>query len=230
MLELARSGAQVLNARSVELGMNMGAPIRLRSTFEPDNPGTLITHKTESPEYVVCGIACDTNRVAFNIRMNLSATAKHEKNGTVHYLDAITHLFESLKDQGVATDMVTLVGRDNDSASELMFTVDKRAARKVEQSIVELSDELGRPQFSIDTDIARISVVGTGLSCRRGMVAAIFDTLSSASIPVQMLTTGDIRVTALVPARYKNEAIERIHERFCVYPQVDLRIRESRIA
>jgi aspartate kinase len=221
MLELASAGAQVLNARSVELGMNMQVPIRLRSTFEPDDFGTLITHKHLAPDYVVCGIACDTSRVAFTIELPLK-----------HNLESISRLFHSLHSQGIATDMVTLLGRDDKTAPELMFTVEKRAARKVEQAIAELKEDLGRPQVKSDADIARISVVGSGLSCRRGVVAAIFDELCGASIPVQMLTTGDIRVTALVPARYKNEAIERIHERFCIYPPVDSLtvVPESRIA
>lgn len=231
MLELAASGAQVLNARSVELGMNLQVPIRLRSTFEPDNEGTLITHKKDAPDYVVCGIACDTNRVAFNLKLTKKLVQKNQNGATIHYLEGISHLFHALNSQSILTDMVTLLGKDNESAPELIFTVDKRAARKVEQTIIELSEDLGHPYVTTDSDIARISVVGSGLSCRRGVVAAIFDTLSSASIPVQMLTTGDIRVTALVPAKYKNEAIERIHERFCIYPPVDARIiPESRIA
>ncbi len=231
MIELAAAGAQVLNARSVELGMNMQVPIRCRSTFAPDDEGTLITHRSQAPDYVVCGIACDTNRVSFNLRLPMRLVRKVGSTTKMHYLEGVSRLFQALNSQGILTDMVTLLGRDNDTAPELIFTVDKRSARRVEQIVSDLSEELGHPHVTTNSDIARISVVGSGLSCRRGVVAAIFDTLCSASIPVQMLTTGDIRVTALVPARYKNEAIERIHERFCIYPPVDARILpESRIA
>jgi aspartate kinase len=231
MLELAASGAQVLNARSVELAMNMQVPIRLRSTFEPDDIGTLITHKYQSPDYVVCGIACDTSRVAVNLKLSQRVWRHMQTNHTVHYLEGVSRLFQQLNQLAITTDMVTLLGRDDDSAVELVFTVDKRVARKVEQVVNELADELGGPELTMDSDIARISVVGSGLSCRRGVVAAIFDTLCSASIPVQMLTTGDIRVTALVPVKYKDEAVARIHDRFCIYPPVDSRvIPESRIA
>src|SRR5262249_24052195 len=121
----------------------------------------------------------------------------------------------------------TLVGQSNEFAPELIFTVSKRQAKKVESVIKELSSELGEPEVFVDLDIARISVVGSGLSCRRGIVAAIFDTLSSVPIPIQMLTTGDIRVTAIVPERYKDVAAEHIHERFCLYPPVDSRVLSS---
>ena len=231
MLELAASGAQVLNARSVELAMNMQVDVRLRSTFEPEDVGTLITKKFQAPDYVVCGIACDTNRVAVTLKLPRRFSRRLNTKAKIHYLEGVSKLFHTLNNAGITTDMVTLLGRDSDAPPQLIFTVEKRSARRVEQVIQELDDDLGSPQVVIDHDIARISVVGSGLSCRRGVVAAIFDTLCSASIPVQMLTTGDIRVTALVPASYKDEAVERIHDRFCLYPPVDSRvIPEPRIA
>jgi aspartate kinase len=229
MLEMAAAGAQVLNARSVEVAMNNKVPIRLRSTFKPEDCGTLVTHKYNSPDYVVCGIACDTNRVAFNLK--LVRRGRRSSKSSVQYLAGVSTLFQELNRAGIVTDMVTLLGRDDATGPELIFTVEKRSARRVEHLIEELASDLGYPELQVDNDIARISVVGNGLSCRRGVVAAIFDTLCSASIPVQMLTTGDIRVTALVPAQYKDEAVERIHDRFCIYPPTDSRvIPESRAA
>lgn len=231
MLELASAGAQVLNARSVELAMNTQVPIRCRSTFMPEDVGTLITHKFKAPDYVVCGIACDTNRVSFSVRLSRQFSQVLRDERAIHYLEGISKLFHELNEAGITTDMVTLLGKDRGGAPELIFTVEKRSARRVEQIINELDADLGSPRVKADSDIARISVVGSGLSCRRGVVAAIFDTLCSASIPVQMLTTGDIRVTALVPTQYKEQAVQRIHERFCIYPSVDIRvIPESRAA
>jgi aspartate kinase len=230
MLELAAAGAEVLNARSVETAMNHRVPVRLRSTFKPEDPGTLITHRHASPEYVVCGIACDTNRVAFYLQMPRRGR-KISSRANVECLEGISTMFRHLDWLGISVDMVTLLGRKEDGGPKLIFTVEKRSARKVEQVIFDLQEALGNPIINSDADIARISVVGNGLSCRRGVVAAIFDTLCSASIPVQMLTTGDIRVTALVPTRYKEEAVRRIHDRFCIYPPTDGRvIPESRVA
>ena len=224
MLELAASGAKVLNARSVELAMNTQVAIRLRSTFEIDDEGTLITSKFNAPEYTVCGIACDMNQVSFTLRLSGGFCSTDDRQLTHPYQDGVARLFQKLTKLGITTDMVTLLGNDADSMPELVFTIEKRSVKRVREIIEDLSEVLGHPEVIVDTDIARISVVGSGLSCRRGVVAAIFDTLCSASIPIQMLTTGDIRVTALVPERYKNEAVEHIHERFCIYPPVDSRV------
>lgn len=218
MLEMATAGARVMSARSVEVAMNHKMAIRLRSTFRPEDDGTLIADKSTTPEYIVCGIACDTSKVAFNLQLAKWARRLSDK-AQVKYLEGISTLFQCLNQEGVSTDMVTLLGREKDCGPQLIFTVDKRLSAKVERVIEDLSSSLGHPHTQVDRDIARISVVGNGLSCRRGVVAAIFDTLCSASIPVKMLTTADIRVTALIPARYTNEAVARIHERFCEYPQ-----------
>lgn len=253
MLELSAAGAQVLNARAVELAMNMQVPIRLRSTFEPEDEGTLVTHKFLAPEYTVCGIACDTSHSSFHLKVtrtggnvlgngdannaevsgvglaagvanaldNALAAAKPE--AAVPYLEAMGLLFQRLHDLGITTDNVTLIGKENGSAPELVFTCEKRSARRVQAVIESMSDELGNPEVLVDSNLARISVIGSGLSCRRGLVAAIFDTLCNASIPIRMLTTGDIRVTALVPEQFRKEAVNHIHEKFCIYPPVDAR-------
>lgn len=225
MLELSAAGAQVLNARAVELAMNTQVPIRLRSTFEPDDEGTLVTHKFLAPEYTVCGIACDTNHTSFRVKVTRPLQPNPDGSRTpVHYLEAVGRLFQQLHDIGVTTDNVTLIGKENGAAPELLFTCEKRSARRVQSIIESMDEDLGKPEIVVDSDLARISVIGSGLSCRRGLVAAIFDTLCNASIPIRMLTTGDIRVTALVPEQFRKEAVNHIHEKFCIYPPVDARV------
>lgn len=225
MLELSAAGAQVLNARAVELAMNTQVPIRLRSTFEPDDEGTLVTHKFLAPEYTVCGIACDTNHTSFRVKVTRPLQPNPDGSRTpVHYLESVGRLFQQLHDMGVTTDNVTLIGKENAAAPELLFTCEKRSARRVQAVIESMDEDLGKPEIVVDSDLARISVIGSGLSCRRGLVAAIFDTLCNASIPIRMLTTGDIRVTALVPEQFRKEAVNHIHEKFCIYPPVDARV------
>ncbi len=214
MLEMSLSGARVMNSRSIEMAMHHNVAIRLRSAFAPDDSGTLIGPRSLTPEYVVCGIACDTSKVAFHLQLPQRG---HTQKATAAYLEGISHLFSCLKQEGIATDMVTLLDGRRGSGPQLLFMAEKRLAAKAQKAIERLSHLLHYPQMEIDRHIARISVVGNGLGCRRGVVAAIFDTLLSASIPVRMLTTGDIRVTALIPAEYTNRAVERIHQRFCEY-------------
>lgn len=203
MLELSLSGAQVMNARSVEMAMDTHVPIRVRSTFEPDDIGTLITHRLVTPEYPLAGIACDTNQVSLTI------TSTHGDP-----LEGISSLFTRLSELNIQTDMVMLLNREDEPSHELAFTVEKRSLSRVRSLIEAFNRELGSPRIDIDESIARISVVGRGLSGRPQVVAGIFETLYSAAIPVSMVASGDLRVSAIVPQDRARAAVKLIHDRF----------------
>lgn len=206
MLELAAAGAQVMNARSVELAMDNQVPVRVRSTFQPHDNGTLITHHLMVPDSAICGIACDMSHASLSMSMPVL-------NGAHNHLEGVSGLFTRLKELGIVTDMVMLLAREDEPTQELAFTVEKKSLPRVQSIIEALDRELGHPRLSVDTDIARISVVGRGISSRPAIVADIFETLFNASIPVQMVSTGDIKVSALVPAKHAREAVRLIHRK-----------------
>lgn len=207
MLELASAGAQVMNARSVELAMDSQVAVRVRSTFEPHDLGTLITHHLVSPEYTICGIACDMSHASLYLTTPMV-------DGSHSQLEGISGLFTRLKELSIVTDMVMLLAREDEPSQELAFTVEKKSLARVQSIIEALDSELGHPRLSVDTDIARISVIGRGLTARPAVVADIFESLFTAAIPVQMVATGDIKVSALVPAKHARDAVRVIHNRF----------------
>lgn len=205
MLELALSGAQVMNARSVELAMDTHVPIRVRSTFEPTDLGTLVTHRLVTPEYMITGLACDLSQVC----LTLTSDSSHSRS-----LEGVSGLFTRLAELNIGTDMVMLLAREDEPSQELAFTVERKALNRVKAVIDALKKELGEPKINVDADIARIAVIGRGIANRPSIVAGIFDTLFQASIPVQMVASGDIKVSAVVPAKHAREAVKLIHKRF----------------
>lgn len=207
MLELAATGAQVMNARSVELAMDNQVPIRVRSTFTPEDPGTLITHRVASPEYTIAGIACDMNSAVITLKSLSSGS-------DVKPLEGISALFTRLSELAIQTDMVMVLKHEDEPSSELAFTVEKGSLSRVQQIIESVALALGNPLMQVDTDIAKVSVVGRRLTSRPEVVSGVFETLSTADIPVQMVATGDMRVSVLMPARHGREAVKLIHERF----------------
>ncbi len=207
MLELAATGAQVMNARSVELAMDNGVPIRVRSTFTPENPGTLITHRVQSPEYTIAGIALDMNSAVLKLK-SLSQMDDSKP------LEGVSALFTRLTELAIQTDMVMVLKREDEPASEVVFTVEKASLPRVQQIIESVASALGNPLMQVETDIAKVSVVGRRLTTRPEVVAGVFETLNAASIPVQMVATGDMRVSVLMPAKYGREAVKLIHARF----------------
>jgi aspartate kinase len=205
MLELALSGAQVMNARSVELAMDTHVPLRVRSTFEPADLGTLVTHQLVTPEYVVTGIACDLSQVCLTLTTDCPQTRA---------LEGVSGLFTRLSELNIGTDMVMLLAREDEPSQELAFTVERKALGRVKAIIDALKAELGEPKVNVDHEIARLAVIGRGIANRPSIVAGIFDTLFQASIPVQMVASGDIKVSAVVPAKHAREAVKLIHKRF----------------
>lgn len=207
MMELSATGAQVLAARSVELAMDTNVPVRVRSTFEPMDLGTLITNRLMVPEYAVCSISCDMNQAAVTLKSRVV-----EKNA--RSLEGVSALFTRLQELAIQTDMVMLLAHEDEPSQEVAFTVDRKSLPRV-QSIIESHDRaLSNPRTHIDTDIARISVVGRRLTARPEIIASIFEALQSGGIPVNMVTTGDIRVSVLLPAKYARDAVKLIHRTF----------------
>lgn len=207
MLELASTGAQVMNARSVELAMDTHVPVRVRSTFEPEDAGTLITHRFVAPEYTICGLSLDMNQASISLKTQVADTDSKR-------LEGISALFTRLQELNIATDMVMLLAHEDEPCQELAFTVEKRSLPRVQTLIESLSKNLGSPNMHCDTDIARVSVVGRRLTTRPEVVAGVFDTLHSASIPVLMVASGDLRVSVLMPSKFGKEAVKLIHDRF----------------
>jgi aspartate kinase len=207
MLELAATGAQVMASRSIELAMDSHVPIRVRSTFEPEDTGTLITHRLSAPEYTVCGLSLDLNQASINLKCP-------SQDNDAKRVEGVSSLFTRLQELNIVTDMVMLLAHEDEDCQEFAFTVEKRAVPRVLSIIESLGKTLGSPHIHCDTDIARISVVGRRLTSKPEVVAKVFDELSTAAIPVLMVTSADLRVSIVVPSAYAKEAVQLIHKRF----------------
>lgn len=207
MLELAATGAQVMNARSVDMAMENQVPIRVRSTFEPDDTGTLITHRLSAPEYTICGLSVDMSQASLSLKIS-------DMEQDARRLEGVSSLFTRFEELKIGTDMVMLLAHEDEPCQEFAFTVEKRAVPKVLSLIESLGKLLTSPHVRVDTDIARISIVGRRLTSRPEVVATVFDELNSAEIPVLMVASGDLRVSVLVPSAYANQAAKLVHTRF----------------
>jgi aspartate kinase len=208
MLELASTGARVINARSIELAMDTHLPVRVRSTFQPDDLGTLITHRMVAPDYTIAGISLDLSQASISLKT--PALSMHEAK----QLEGVASLFTRLNELSIQTDMVMLLSREDEPSQELAFTMDRRSLARVTSIIESLSESLGEPKMGVDTDIARISLVSHRLTSRPEIVAGVFDVLNNASIPVKMVATGDIRVSVLLSVEHAYNAVKLIHNRF----------------
>lgn len=215
MLELASLGAQVLNARSVELALKKKVPIRLRSTFEPDDTGTLVTSRELAPDYQICGVALDPNRVSFRLSLPRDFSVKEPTTDTpdTQYSSRAERMIQELCGLGLAKEHIN-VKHDDTAICEIEFNCEKRLSREAKEVLLEYFPQNNGTVLRVDSDVARISVVGVGAR-EHHQRGDIINALRQASIPVAMVTTNTISVSAVVPSKFKDDAVKQLHETFC---------------
>ncbi len=205
MFELANAGAKVMNARAVELARQNQVAVCIRSNFTPDDPGTLIVSKTMAPEYTICSIALDTNVSSYAISL-----AKDCKE--MNPLEKVSSLFTRFGELGIDTEMVMLLSREDGPIQELAFTVPTSQSSRV-SSIIGNHPALPRTaNIDLESDLARVSLVGAKLSSQAEIVTTIFDVLQRAEVSIQMVSSGDLSMSLLVPSAQAEMVVTLLHK------------------
>ena len=199
MLELAGSGARVLMTRSVEFGRRYNVPIQVRSSFH-DGPGTWVK-ETTMEQAIVRGIAHDTSE------------AKVTVHGVPDRPGVASALFTPMAAEGVNVDMI-VQNVSTRGITDISFTVPKEDADRAVKVAERVAGELGADGVDVDENIARVSIVGAGMSSEAGVAAQMFSTLSEHSINIEMISTSTIRISCVVKGDDVAEAVRSLHEVF----------------
>jgi aspartate kinase len=201
MLELAFQGAQVMNVRAVELGWVNGVVIEVLSSFD-DAPGTLIK---EDPlveqRNKVRGLAHDRN-VA-----KVTLVEVPDRPGVARAV------FQPLADANINVDMIVQnVGHGG--ATDLSFTVPKVDLAKAKRILEPVIRELGFREISLDSSVAKVSIVGAGIHNAPGYAARMFGALADAGVNIEMISTSEVRITAIVAEDDVETAVRALHDAF----------------
>ena len=205
MLELASYGAK-MHPRSIELGMVYNVPILVASSFA-DVPGTLIHEESEMNAKVgeirdrVRAIATDTN------------VAKITVLGVIDRPGIAASLFEPLAEADISVDVI-VQNASVDGATDLTFTVKGTELAPALEVVETVAQELeSRGVVSAD-NLAKVSIVGTGMQDVPGYAARLFRILADNGINIDMITTSDIRITCIVKEAQVAEAARAVHAAF----------------
>jgi aspartate kinase len=201
MLELAQQGAQVMQARAVELGWINGVVIEVLSSFE-DGPGTFIR---EDPlveqRNKVRGLAHDRD-VA-----KLTLVAVPDRPGVARAV------FDPLAEAGINVDMIVQnVGHEG--ATDLSFTVPRNELGRAERVLGPLVTTLGAREVVADPTVAKVSIVGAGLHNAPGYAARMFGTLADAGVNIEMISTSEVRITCVIDESSLPVALDALHAAF----------------
>ena len=201
MLELAQQGAQVMQARAVELGWINDVVIEVLSSFE-DGQGTFIR---EDPlveqRNKVRGLAHDRD-VA-----KITLVAVPDRPGVAR------SVFDPLAEAGINVDMIVQnVGHEG--ATDLSFTVPRNELGRAERVLAPLAKDLGAREIVTDPTVAKVSIVGAGLHNAPGYAARMFGTLADAKVNIEMISTSEVRITCVIDEANLGAALDALHAAF----------------
>jgi aspartate kinase len=201
MLELATYGAKVLHPRAVELGELYNVPILVASSFS-DKPGTLI-HGGAPMEVrnKVMGIAHDLD------------VAKITVVGVPDRPGIAASIFQPLAQAGISIDTI-VQNASIEKITDLTFTVAKSELAEAMRVVKPIAKEIKARECLSDSELGKVSIIGTGMQNTPGYAARMFTTLSERGINIQLITTSEIRITCIIEAAKVEDAVRALHRAF----------------
>lgn len=208
MLELARLGAGVMQPRAVEYGEHNGVDIHVRSTFSQE-PGTIIRREytVEEKEFVIRGVTSDIN------------VAKITVNGVPDVPGAAYRIFDALARANITVDMIVQSSSKDNSRNDIVFTVTKSDLGDAIEALEKLKNEMGLEGVEVETNVAKVSVVGAGMLGNPGIAAGMFGALAKASVNLMIISTSEITISCLIAKDDVMKAVNAIHQHF--FPPVE---------
>jgi len=203
MLELANLGAGVLHPRSVECGKRFQVPILVGSSFVEEE-GTLVTEGNQmilESGLLVTGVAYDDE------------VAKITVEDLPNKVTTLSNLFGVLAKMHINVDII-INSSANTERTTVSFTVSSGDLEKTLLILEEKRDELGYTRLYHEENLAKVSIVGSGMISNPGVAAQMFLLLSEANIEVKMVSTSEIKVSTVVDRQAGERAVQILHEGF----------------
>jgi aspartate kinase len=209
MLELASLGAKVLHPRSVEIARNFGVKMCVRSSWL-DDAGTVIT----SPRMGMGNLkSLEVNRFVESASIDYDQV----KIALLQIPDRpgiASHLFKSLAQQGINVDLIIQAVQETEGVNDIAFTIPQKQLQLAE--VVTRGLEIGASLVTVDSNVAKISIIGVGMIGRPGVAAQMFTALAEAGINIQMISTSEIKISCVIAASDGEAAIAAINKTFDV--------------
>lgn len=213
MLELASLGAKVLQTRSVELAMRYKVRLRVLSSFDDtdEKSGTLVCDEDEIMESkVVSGVAYSREEA------KLTLVTVEDRPGIA------AAIFGPLADAGVNVDMIVqniseknYQGRDK-PVTDMTFScpVDQVARARKALEAARDAGHITYDKLEVDTDAAKVSVVGIGMRSHAGVAARMFTALAQEGVNIKVIATSEIKISVLIDRKYMELAVQALHDAF----------------
>ncbi|HUZ29215.1 MAG TPA: aspartate kinase [Solirubrobacteraceae bacterium] len=203
MLEMAASGAKVLQLRAVEYARAHGVRLHCRSSFS-DAPGTVVLGEDETMEQPL--ITAVTHSIE---EARITLLGVPDRPG------AAAAIFGALADANCNVDtIIQNEPLEEGRQAEVSFTVSSEDLADAERTLALLRDQLGIAAIDTDSAIGKVSIVGAGMRSHPGVAATVFRTLAEEGINIEMISTSPIKITCVIRSEDVPPAVRSLHAAF----------------
>ena len=200
MLELATSGAQVLNNRSVEMAKKYSVELEVLSSLKKAT-GTKVKEVVEVEKMLIKGVAKD------------DSVARVSIIGLPDSPGVAFKVFSRVAQAHITVDnILQSIGRDG--TKDIAFTVPAGSGEDAVEALKEFCDMKGAKELRCDFDVAKVSIVGAGMETHEGVAADMFLALADANINIQTISSSEIRISVLVAKADADRAVAAVHRHF----------------
>ena len=200
MLDLASLGAGVLHNRSVELAKKYGVTLVVRSSLNRSE-GTILREETKVERMLISGVALDKSAD------RISVLGLKDRPGVAF------RLFDILAKANINIDVILQsIGRDG--TKDISFTLPDENADDAIEILESNKTRLQYQSLDVNKNVAKLSIVGSGMMSNPGVAAKMFEALYNEDININMISTSEIRVTVLIDTRDAERAVNAVHDAF----------------
>ena len=213
MLELASLGAKVLQTRSVELAMRYKVRLRVLSSFEETDEasGTLVCDEEDIMESkVVSGVAYSREEA------KMTLVSVEDRPGVA------AAIFGPLSEAGVNVDMIVQnISEKTDgtvAVTDMTFSCPTNQVLRAQKAMEDARARgaINYDHLVVDSDVAKVSVVGIGMRSHAGVAATMFNALASENINIKVIATSEIKISVLIDRKYMELAVQSLHDAFAL--------------
>ena len=202
MLEMASSGAKVLQTRSVAMAMRHNVNLQVRSSFI-DAPGTFVVNEDSIMEQeTISGIAYSPDEAKITI------VRLPDRPGVA------AAVFGQLADHHVNVDMIVQSASSTTKTTDISFSVGRLDIEKAVDIIKKSQVSLEFETIVADPNVSKISVVGTAMRTQPGVAKTMFEALAAKGVNIQVISTSEIKISVLIEAEYTELAVRSLHTAF----------------
>ncbi len=201
MLELASLGAQVMQARSMEVAKKYSVPLHIRSSFT-DKKGTIISKEVKAMEEVlVSGVAANKGEAKVTI------CDVPDKPGIA------ARIFTDIAKHDINVDMI-IQNISRLGHTDLSFTVPLAELNKTKDVMAKIVKTVGAKGIVYNSEVAKVSIVGVGMKAHSGVAAQMFGALASKKLNIDMISTSEIKISCVINKKSADEAVRILHKAF----------------